>query len=177
MVCERSARGLEPLGGVEKSGRGCREIPACRRDVRVPEPVADERGVHAGRLNKTAPELAPQIVEMEVRDLRGRTRGLPRELDLADRFAYLVAKHVSVRPELGAVRPVLSHFNHRLEPRGDRYRPRLRRLGPRAHERKGSAGQIDKAPLERQELAEAAAGLQRGDDERVEVWRRLRGLQ
>src|SRR5262249_32626396 len=82
------------------------------------------------RLEQPRPELAPQVVKMQILDPSAPARRLPRGSDRRDLLADLVAEDAGVGLVVLPVRTVAPHFELRPEPRADRHG--ARRVGLRA---------------------------------------------
>src|SRR5436190_5469838 len=129
--------------------------------VRIARCLPDTRG-----------KLAPQIMEAQSRDVGATAGSIPSCFDARDLLPYLVAEHVGVRAELMAVRRYATHFQNRGEPLSHRDLARLvgLRLLSREHDPARDrlpfqpARVFDIPPLQRQQLADPAAGFKSRDD-------------
>ena len=73
-VCKTFAVLLERAARVLQSDARRRQVPAGRRHVRMPEPVAHVMVGNTWRLSKPRGELAAQVVKVQAGDAGGLTR-------------------------------------------------------------------------------------------------------
>src|SRR4051794_8031598 len=84
---------LESSHRLVLAGRRGRQVRTRLADVRVAEPSLDRRERHAG-FHPSGSRLTPQVVEVEILDLRPLTRELPGRLDGPVALPYGVPEHV-----------------------------------------------------------------------------------